>query len=582
MTTAAAITPSLLVTPTKAAAEGSDSSLASGTPPPPPLVCDGEAFAAKSKEEKLLELSNLTGYSVVQRNGQRIFGGPPPGWTGPPPGKGSEIFVGKVPRDCYEDELVPIFESAGRIYELRLMMDFSGSNRGYFFVRYTCREDAKKATRELNNYEIRPGKFLGVIWSVDNRKLWISGIPKDRTPAEIKAGMEQLTDGVRDVILYPSKCDKSKNRGYAFVEYESHRAAALARRKLVPGNVFLLDQEIEKVDWAEPENEVDDEVICKVRILFVRNLMASTSEEDIQQVFDEFSGGAVERVKKTMNYAFVHFTSREAAEEAMDKARGLILDDSEVEVSWSRPVDKDVHKTRKVLSKALTSPNGTVSLDQSLSSVLGGQPVACLRGAPGTALPAALLRKLVGSGGGGGGVGVGAGNRRMNDEGLLEKAFHHQQQQQQQHQQQLLHQVLPFGGMLPPPMPGSSPVLYGDWQQGGGAGPLHPHHVDMMDVVQQAFSEVKLMDGYGGGAFDNGFPGVFKDPSKFLGLDPSVFQNGIVASSGGFVPPQFFQYLSGFCPLGPGGHQHPKYNPLQPARYHPQSRVPPHHGVEEE
>jgi hypothetical protein len=41
--------------------------------------------------------------------------------------------------------------------------------------------------------------------------------------------MERLTDGVRDVILYTSQIDKSKTRGYAFVEYESHRAAALAR-----------------------------------------------------------------------------------------------------------------------------------------------------------------------------------------------------------------------------------------------------------------------------------------------------------------------------------------------------------------
>ena len=66
------------------------------------------------------------------------------------------------------------------------MMDFSGSNRGYFFVRYTNREDAKKAVKTLNNYEIRDGKFLGVIQSVDNRKLWISGIPKNRTAPEIK------------------------------------------------------------------------------------------------------------------------------------------------------------------------------------------------------------------------------------------------------------------------------------------------------------------------------------------------------------------------------------------------------------
>ena len=33
-----------------------------------------------------------------------------------------------------------------------------------------------------------------------------------------------------------------------FVEYESHRAAALARRKLVPGNVFLFGVEVGQVE----------------------------------------------------------------------------------------------------------------------------------------------------------------------------------------------------------------------------------------------------------------------------------------------------------------------------------------------
>ena len=51
--------------------------------------------------------------------------------------------------------------------------------------------------------------------------------------------MSKLTDGVTLVHLYSHPIDKSKTRGYAFVEYESHRAAALARRKLVPGNFYV-------------------------------------------------------------------------------------------------------------------------------------------------------------------------------------------------------------------------------------------------------------------------------------------------------------------------------------------------------
>ena len=126
-------------------------------------------------------------------------------------------------------------------------MDFSGSNRGYLFVRYTNRAEAKRAVKELNNYEIKPGKLIGVIGSVDNRKLWISGIPKNRSAEEIKQEMSNYTEGVTSVYLYNSHTDKSKTRGYAFIEYTSHRAAALARRKLVPGRITLFDQEIGKI-----------------------------------------------------------------------------------------------------------------------------------------------------------------------------------------------------------------------------------------------------------------------------------------------------------------------------------------------
>ncbi len=70
---------------------------------------------------------------------------------------GCEVFVGKVPRDVYEPELVPVFEKIGKIYELRLMMDFSGTNRGYCFVHYYSQDDAIRAVRDLNDFEIRKG-----------------------------------------------------------------------------------------------------------------------------------------------------------------------------------------------------------------------------------------------------------------------------------------------------------------------------------------------------------------------------------------------------------------------------------------
>ena len=131
----------------------------------------------QSTPSPIAKLMARTGYSIVQQNGQRRYG-PPPDWEGPPPPRGCEIFVGKIPRDCFEDELVPVFEKVGRLYEMRLMMDFSGQNRGYAFVVYGNPVEAKESVRVLNNYEIRKGRTLGICMSVDNCRLFVGGIPK--------------------------------------------------------------------------------------------------------------------------------------------------------------------------------------------------------------------------------------------------------------------------------------------------------------------------------------------------------------------------------------------------------------------
>jgi len=215
---------------------------------------------------RLLALAQKTGYDILQTNGQRKYG-PPPQWNGPPPPKGSEVFIGKLPRDLYEDDLVPIFEKVGTIYEMRLMMDFSGSTRGFGFVQFSSPREAERAIKELNNYEVRPNKFIGVVKSVDNCRLFVGGLPKTKTKHDIENELNKHVEGIIDVILYSSVTDKSKNRGFAFVEFQNHRLAAMARRKLLPGRVYLWDHEIQ-IDWAIPENDVDEETMSKVSEYF--------------------------------------------------------------------------------------------------------------------------------------------------------------------------------------------------------------------------------------------------------------------------------------------------------------------------
>jgi RNA recognition motif-containing protein len=141
----------------------------------------------KKLSKRVNKLMDKTKYTVLQSNGQRIYGGPPPKWKGPPPPRRSEVFVGKIPRDCYEDEIVPVLEKAGEIYELRLMMNSSGSNRGFGFVVYTSPETAALAIEKLNNFEIRRGKRIAVAKSQGNFELYIGRLPSGESENNIRS-----------------------------------------------------------------------------------------------------------------------------------------------------------------------------------------------------------------------------------------------------------------------------------------------------------------------------------------------------------------------------------------------------------
>lgn len=94
--------------------------------------------------------------------GQRKYGGPPPGWDGPPPGPGCEVFCGKIPKDMYEDELIPLFEQCGTIWDLRLMMDpMTGTNRGYAFVTFTTRDAAQQAVQKVSRERFSLKQLMG-------------------------------------------------------------------------------------------------------------------------------------------------------------------------------------------------------------------------------------------------------------------------------------------------------------------------------------------------------------------------------------------------------------------------------------
>lgn len=71
--------------------------------------------------------------------------------------------------------------------------------------------------------------------------------------------------GLTEVIIYSSPDDKKKNRGFCFLEYESHKSASLAKRRLSTGRIKVWGCDI-IVDWADPQEEPDEQTMAKVRL----------------------------------------------------------------------------------------------------------------------------------------------------------------------------------------------------------------------------------------------------------------------------------------------------------------------------
>ncbi|KAH8265255.1 hypothetical protein KR038_002492, partial [Drosophila bunnanda] len=297
-------------------------------------------------EDKINKILERTGYTLDVTTGQRKYGGPPPDWEGNVPGNGCEVFCGKIPKDMYEDELIPLFEKCGTIWDLRLMMDpMTGTNRGYAFVTFTNREAAVNAVRQLDNHEIKPGKCLKINISVPNLRLFVGNIPKSKGKDEILEEFGKLTAGLYEVIIYSSPDDKKKNRGFCFLEYESHKAASLAKRRLGTGRIKVWGCDI-IVDWADPQEEPDEQTMSKVKVLYVRNLTQDVSEDKLKEQFEQY--GKVERVKKIKDYAFIHFEDRDSAVDAMRGLNGKEIGASNIEVSLAKP-PSDKKKKEEIL-----------------------------------------------------------------------------------------------------------------------------------------------------------------------------------------------------------------------------------------
>ncbi|CAN6338705.1 unnamed protein product [Urochloa humidicola] len=286
-------------------------------------------------------------------------------------GKGTEVFVGGLPRSATESTLREVFSPCGEIVDVRIMKDQNGLPKGYAFVRFAKREYANTAKRQKNGIELQ-GKRLVVDLSMDHDTLFFGNLCKEWTPEEFEELIHKTFKDVVSVDLAMASNPGSSrkrhvNRGFAFVRFSSHSAAARVIRIGSRTDFMLGDILHPAINWADKESHVDDDEMAKIKTAFVGNLPANVNEEYLRKLFEQF--GEVIRVaisrKGQCPVGFVHFASRSELDNAIKEMDGETVRGPDrgpafkIQVSVARPaVDNEKKRSREEVRTRRSNVSG--------------------------------------------------------------------------------------------------------------------------------------------------------------------------------------------------------------------------------
>jgi len=241
----------------------------------------------------------------------------------------ASLYVGDLRLDVTESDLYDAFKECGTIQSVRICRDMRDQHSlRYGYVNFQSHENAQKALDTLNGKRIK-GKPC--------RAMWCRRDPTERRSNEgnlFVKGLDKSVDLVRLQDCFSQfgpilSCkvatdDKGLSRGYAFVHFEKVEDAQKARDaaendkdKLKSlGEGILVENFKSKQDRPNPP-------LQRYTNLYVKNLGAKFTSEDLQNLFAEFgeiTSPMVMRDEKGASrlFGFVNFKNHDDAVKARE------------------------------------------------------------------------------------------------------------------------------------------------------------------------------------------------------------------------------------------------------------------------
>lgn len=169
------------------------------------------------------------------------------------PEKHSQIFVSGIPSKASVFEVAQFFQEVDRVFQVKLLLQSNPSlNRGLAYVTFFNASAAKKAIKDLEEKVFMGIKPLKLELSVDNCRIFVGGLPIEKSKEEIL--MHLLSNykvrNLVNIITYCSYIDPKYNRGFAFLEFRSHEDAAFFLAKY--GRSLYMFGKLVLVGWSIP------------------------------------------------------------------------------------------------------------------------------------------------------------------------------------------------------------------------------------------------------------------------------------------------------------------------------------------
>jgi len=303
------------------------------------------------------------------------------------------VFVRNLAPSVDNKGLYDTFSVFGNILSCKVAADENGNSKGYGYVHFETAEAAQDAIQKfdgtlIDDVEVHVGFFIrrqDRVGQADWTNLYVKQFPVSWSEAKLKEVFEVYGPLANAAINVD---ETGKSRGFGFVNFVEHEAAAKALSELAnktfeepDGNFELYVSKAQKKVERSREIKTRLEALNQERVskyqgmnLYVKNISDTVTEESFRELFVPFGTITSARIMKdtvdpkaSKGFGFVCYSSPEEATRAVTELNGKVI--------GGKPLVVTLHQRKEHRREYLKATYAPQNMRFSQGMSQGGMPI---------------------------------------------------------------------------------------------------------------------------------------------------------------------------------------------------------------